>query len=57
MVAKPTISTSTVVSSETKDDKNFHWIYIMRKQRNQAPDDQWAIVAPTWEIVYLTQTY
>ena len=32
MVAKPTISTSTVVSTETRDDKNFHWVYIMRKQ-------------------------
>ena len=32
MVAKPTISTSTVVSTESKDDKNFHWVYIMRKQ-------------------------
>jgi len=31
MVAKPTISTSTVVSKEEKDDKNFHWVYIMRK--------------------------
>ena len=32
MVSKPTISTSTVVASETRDDKNFHWVYIMRKQ-------------------------
>jgi len=32
MVAKPTISTSTVVSSESKDEKNFHWVYVMRKQ-------------------------
>jgi EEF1A lysine methyltransferase 4 len=32
MVAKPTISTSTVVASESKDDKNFHWVYVMRKQ-------------------------
>ena len=30
--AKPTISTSAVVSSGEKDDnKNFHFIYIMRK--------------------------
>ena len=35
MVAKPTISTSTVVSKEEKDDKNFHWVYIMRQY--QAP--------------------
>lgn len=32
MVAKPTISTSTLVAQESKDDKNFHWVYIMRKQ-------------------------
>jgi ubiquinone/menaquinone biosynthesis C-methylase UbiE len=32
MVAKPTISTSTLVAQENKDDKNFHWVYIMRKQ-------------------------
>ena len=31
-VAKPTISTSTVISAGEKDDnKNFHFIYIMRK--------------------------
>ena len=31
--AKPTISTSTVVSAGEKDDnKNFHFIYIMWKQ-------------------------
>ena len=30
--AKPTISTSTVISAGEKDDnKNFHFIYIMRK--------------------------
>lgn len=32
MVAKPTISTSQVVNTENKDDKNFHWVYVMRKQ-------------------------
>merc|ERR1711957_1005380 len=32
MVAKPTISTSQVVSAESKDEKNFHWIYVMKKQ-------------------------
>ena len=32
MIAKPTISTSAVVSSERNDEKNFHWVYIMRKQ-------------------------
>jgi ubiquinone/menaquinone biosynthesis C-methylase UbiE len=32
MVAKPTISTSTVVSAESKDEKNFHWVYVMKKQ-------------------------
>ena len=31
-VAKPTISTSQVVASEKNDEKNFHWVYIMRKQ-------------------------
>ena len=31
-VAKPTISTSTVVSSQQQDERNFHWVYIMRKQ-------------------------
>ncbi len=31
-IAKPTISTSAVVSSEDKDAKNFHYIYVMRKQ-------------------------
>ena len=35
MVAKPTISTSTVVSTEQRDDKNFHWMYIMRKQASK----------------------
>ena len=40
MVAKPTISTSSVVSAQQHEDRNFHWVYIMRKQRNQAPDDQ-----------------
>ena len=30
-VAKPTISTSAIVSSEDKDPKNFHYIYVMRK--------------------------
>ena len=30
--AKPTISTSTVISAAEKDDnKNFHFVYIMRK--------------------------
>ena len=37
-VAKPTISTSQVVASEKNDEKNFHWVYIMRKQA----DTQWA---------------
>lgn len=32
MVAKPTISTSSVVSAQAQDDRNFHWVYIMRKQ-------------------------
>ena len=31
-VAKPTISTSAVIANEDKNDKNFHYIYIMRKQ-------------------------
>ena len=31
MVAKPTISTSQVVSAESKDEKNFHWVYVMKK--------------------------
>jgi hypothetical protein len=30
-VAKPTISTSTVVSNNDKDEKNFHFIFVMRK--------------------------
>ena len=30
-VAKPTISTSAVVSTEDKDPKNFHYIYVMKK--------------------------
>ena len=30
-VAKPTISTSSIVSKEDKDPKNFHYIYVMRK--------------------------
>lgn len=32
MVAKPTISTSSVVSAQQQDVRNFHWVYIMRKQ-------------------------
>ena len=35
MVAKPTISTSQVVAQERNDEKNFHWVYIMRKQAQQ----------------------
>ena len=31
-MAKPTISTSAVVANEDKSDKNFHYIYVMRKQ-------------------------
>jgi len=31
-VAKPTISTSSVVSAQASDERNFHWVYIMRKQ-------------------------
>ena len=40
MVAKPTISTSQVVASEKNDEKNFHWVYIMRKQ--EGGKQQWA---------------
>jgi len=36
MVAKPTISTSTVVSAQQQDVRNFHWVYIMRKQPEAA---------------------
>ena len=37
-VAKPTISTSTVISAGEKDDnKNFHFVYIMRK----TPKKEW----------------
>ena len=32
MVNKPTISTTTTVASDSKDEKNFHWVYVMRKQ-------------------------
>jgi len=32
LVAKPTISTSSVVSAQQHEDRNFHWVYIMRKQ-------------------------
>jgi EEF1A lysine methyltransferase 4 len=35
MVAKPTISTANVVASERNDEKNYHWVYIMRKQAQQ----------------------
>lgn len=31
-VAKPTISTSAVISQEDKNEKNFHYIYVLRKQ-------------------------
>jgi len=34
-VAKPTISTSQVVASERNEEKNFHWVYIMRKQGDE----------------------
>ena len=36
LVAKPTISTSSVVSAQQQDDRNFHWVYIMRKQEPAA---------------------
>ena len=38
-VAKPTISTSAVVAHEDKNEKNFHYIYVMRKQTD-AKDKQ-----------------
>ena len=38
-VAKPTISTSAIVSSEDKDPKNFHYIYVMRKTVGKKGDD------------------
>ena len=31
-VAKPTISTSAAVNAQQHEDRNFHWVYIMRKQ-------------------------
>jgi hypothetical protein len=31
-IAKPTISTSAVVANEDKNEKNFHYIFVMRKQ-------------------------
>ena len=31
-IAKPTISTSAIVSTEDKNEKNFHYLYIARKQ-------------------------
>ncbi len=43
MVAKPTISTSTVVTAESKDDKNFHWVYVMKKQpRVWKNEEKWS---------------
>ena len=33
MVAKPTISTSQVVREENKEERNFHWVYVMRKMQ------------------------
>ena len=38
-IAKPTISTSAVVATEDKNEKNFHYIYVMRKQVDK--DKQW----------------
>eukprot|EP00343_Euplotes_focardii_P008133 CAMPEP_0205819096 /NCGR_PEP_ID=MMETSP0206-20130828/1304_1 /ASSEMBLY_ACC=CAM_ASM_000279 /TAXON_ID=36767 /ORGANISM="Euplotes focardii, Strain TN1" /LENGTH=212 /DNA_ID=CAMNT_0053112227 /DNA_START=23 /DNA_END=661 /DNA_ORIENTATION=+ len=38
-VAKPTISTSAIVSSEDKDPKNFHYIYVMRKTVGKKGDE------------------
>ena len=34
MVAKQTISTSSVVKEEKNEDKNFHWVYVIRKGDN-----------------------
>ncbi len=31
-VAKPTISTTAVAAVQDKNEKNFHYIYVMRKQ-------------------------
>lgn len=39
MVAKPTISTSQAVREESKEERNFHWVYVMRKM--QAAKDEW----------------
>lgn len=39
-IAKPTISTSAVVATEDKNEKNFHYIYVMRKQ---AEKKEWKI--------------
>ena len=38
-VAKPTISTSAIVSSEDKDPKNYHYIYVMRKTVGKKSED------------------
>ena len=39
-VAKPTISTSYVITEGNKDDnKNYHFVYIMRKQ----PKKEWSV--------------
>jgi hypothetical protein len=39
-VAKPTISTSAVVASEDKNEKNFHYIYVMRKMMEKDKQQQ-----------------
>lgn len=41
MVAKPTISTSQVVSAESKDEKNFHWVYVMKKTPKWSVYEVW----------------
>ena len=32
-VAKPTVSTVKIVEEEDTDEKNFHYIYVMRKKQ------------------------
>ena len=32
-IAKPTFTTQAPAPSEAKADKNFHWMYVMRKKQ------------------------
>ena len=54
-VAKPTISTSAVVATEDKNEKNFHYIFVMRKMVDK--DKQWGGCCFYFIITFTNYTF